>query len=240
MGGAVSVTIRLSENEIHKMEWYTGGLPILLETEFLDQDPSFLEEKRIKWSKPALQGVLAPVEYGLVVVDFVSKRIIGCQGYTRLSRRAISSVIYYDEFENISKLIDSGRITKVGYPLPNHVRVPDCAQHAANIIPISFYGKNNTEIFAKLKNLHDEASRSDDITDRLRSWGYFIIDHRPITNIIDYDDLGTDEWKKFKNVLTEEMKFLLSPEDEVGWDHWFHYLKEIEEDNAESDSSSTT
>lgn len=98
MGGIVALTIRFEEGREWRGSCWTNVLPHgLFVPEFFASDADVSRRHVEKWiaaidehraAEPEVAEVwgwhklLAPVEYGLVVVDFVSRTLISHQGYT--------------------------------------------------------------------------------------------------------------------------------------------------------------
>ncbi len=103
MGGSIGVTIRKSNGEeIRRCRW-TNALPsVFNNVRFLTQDESYLKEyiergegmrndwlknkdsEKFEFNMTPVYGpydTLAPVEYGLVVIDYKTKHILSLQGY---------------------------------------------------------------------------------------------------------------------------------------------------------------
>ena len=83
MGGGIAVTIREENGTEHRMSAHTNYLPILIDNIRLVHKEDehlrayFTEVER----EPMTQPLLAPYEYGLVVVDLVENAILSQQGY---------------------------------------------------------------------------------------------------------------------------------------------------------------
>lgn len=75
MGGSVAVTVRFSADSEFRMLWGTGGLETFKGKGFVCREAKYLEECKARWSDADYKGLLAPVGYGLVVVDFVTNRM---------------------------------------------------------------------------------------------------------------------------------------------------------------------
>lgn len=85
MGGLVAVTIRMSNGDIVKMGRWTNPLSsFLLRPRFLEDTDAYLEDyiryDHEEWS------LLAPLSYGLIVIDCVTKKVLHSQGYTSMVR----------------------------------------------------------------------------------------------------------------------------------------------------------
>ena len=103
MGGAVAVTIRVDEETEYRMARWTNGLPwFIIHPGLYGKSTTHLHEYLSPWLdmrsdyeankdtgdfKHPMTGsyhpyyALAPYDYGLVVIDFVTDSILSCQGY---------------------------------------------------------------------------------------------------------------------------------------------------------------
>lgn len=102
MGGVVGVTIRQDDGTVHKMSRWTNSLPYFINdlglikkhkrhlNGYLKQWFDMVKDydsgkKKLNMSEVyATHRILAPIDYGLVVVDYQSKTILHMQGYTML------------------------------------------------------------------------------------------------------------------------------------------------------------
>jgi hypothetical protein len=141
MGGALALTIRLEDGTQYRMNQWTNSMPgILHASDFLDGTPQGIDgavshwlEMKADWEAhrgdkayehpmtpaygPYPYG-LKPSEYGLVVVDFVSKTILSLQGYSNLERAMLVRQVYGvhanesspHKVEELAELVDAGRI----------------------------------------------------------------------------------------------------------------------------------
>ena len=97
MGGIVGLTVRFSEAETYRGSCHTNVLPegLFAAPFYVDLDAS-REHVRV-WLKMILDNrkdnpeveelwgghnMLAPVEYGLVIVDYVTSTLVACNGYS--------------------------------------------------------------------------------------------------------------------------------------------------------------
>ena len=100
MGGSVAVTARRANGEILRMCRWTNPLPFFFQNmRFVGGDESHLDEyleqwhdfvlrsqKDNKWDREAAaHDKLAPFEYGLVVIDYQTKKVLSLQGYSALN-----------------------------------------------------------------------------------------------------------------------------------------------------------
>lgn len=100
MGGIVGLTVRFSDHLEYRGSCWTNALPNgLFNKDFYIKDRS--EQHTRGWLMKVLGGralekdleelwgnhhMLAPVEYGLVIVDYRTGTVVSCQGYTSVDR----------------------------------------------------------------------------------------------------------------------------------------------------------
>lgn len=131
MGGYVALTIREENGNEHRTSTWTNGLSYLLNNiRFVNNASTHLQEEYLEeWHKAredyqkkskgkrarkaskmfllgdtpdyAAHHFLAPREYGLVVVDLMTKRIIHSQGYTSIGY--VSSVLIKGDLEELAR-----------------------------------------------------------------------------------------------------------------------------------------
>jgi hypothetical protein len=140
MGGSITVIIREEDGKIHKMCRWTNSLPYFTkDLNFINKDKKHLKDylkvfysmendyKRVqkKGGNYRFQmtdcyipysGYIAPIEYGLVLIDYQTEQIISCQGYSSLNticRYEIENpkIISKDEFETIQKLVEAEKVS---------------------------------------------------------------------------------------------------------------------------------
>ena len=99
MGGGIAVTARRANGEILRMCRWTNPLPFFFQNmRFVGGDESHLDEYLEQWHdfmRQAPEGdemdremvahdKLAPYWYGLVVIDYQTKKVLSLQGYSAL------------------------------------------------------------------------------------------------------------------------------------------------------------
>ena len=115
MGGSVAVTVRFSADSEFRMLWGTGGLETFKGKGFVCREAKYLEECKARWANADYKGLLAPAGYGLVVVDFVTNRILASQGYTDLQSIYMSSLSLHGDRQDVAGMIAAGKIQDVDY-----------------------------------------------------------------------------------------------------------------------------
>lgn len=152
MGGTVAVTLRMENGEEYRMHRWTNSLPWFAQnSRFFEKDSKHIEEylsqwKEMKadWEKNADSGKfdfamtpvyepypapLAPVDYGLVVFDFMKNVVLSCQKYTSLDRVYLCRGAQYEseKYEETLGLFRAGRIDRmVSYTEEGMVVLPNC------------------------------------------------------------------------------------------------------------------
>lgn len=118
MSGFVSITIRDQEQE-HRLFRSIAPIPFLVaDPAFLDGDPAPLQDYLLRHPRPLRgefpsesgPGLLAPMDYGLVVIDLRTKKILSHQLYTHFGR--IMNMVWYhhDLTDLFHRIWASGRI----------------------------------------------------------------------------------------------------------------------------------
>lgn len=230
MGGAVAVTVRFSEEEQYRMEWGTGGINLFKQPGFLMQDPKHLDACRARWVNPELAGSLSPSDYGLVVVDFVTKRIISFQNYTSVDAvHLIHTRIDKEMLDEMSLLATNGFITQV----VTWKREGEGRKSTRKIVPLSEYGEVPAAAVAKAQAMFDA-----DFDRDCRSDGESVdgagIPHElmlipPFTVWADSTFPRQMDWKMVRKTLVEEMGFILTEKENQEWDEWIKYMADTGE-----------
>jgi hypothetical protein len=109
MGGVIGVTIRYSDSSEWRGSCWTNVLPVgLFGADFYDEATSEEHVKSwqtnlVKHRKADKSGdleklwgghhMLAPLEYGIIVIDFRTKQVISAQGYSAVQFRLPSDIM---------------------------------------------------------------------------------------------------------------------------------------------------
>lgn len=237
MGGSVTMIIRESEDKVHKMVRWTNSFPHFIKhPKFLSKDKTHLNEYLVHWNEMSEDyeenkktgnfkynmtdvyipdsGHIAPVEYGIVFIDFVKNKIISCQGYSSINKIPMSSVLtayrqrsqkdWEDTLFGIRDLYDANLLSLKTY---DESKSLSSLNKALSNKKLSFLDK--IEIVKK------------DMDTALGC--YFEMDLSPFEVIDNYDDL-----KGFKKTYKEIKELItLTKEDEK---RWKKYLKERSSD----------
>jgi hypothetical protein len=87
MGGIVSVTIRRSDGKEYRKQRWTNHMPYYISNvKMLREDADHINEYVSYDNYTEKDYGLAPVEYGIVIVDFVTKQIVTKQQYTAFDK----------------------------------------------------------------------------------------------------------------------------------------------------------
>ena len=142
MGGTIAVVIREEDGKIHKMARWTNSLPYFIRNmKFVNGDKQHLsdylkvfydmveEYNAIKESGGDFgikmcdvyvpnSGHIAPIGYGLVVIDYQTNQILHCQGYSALDALYPFEVnqnrrLRDDDEEAAREFIDSKRVSYI-------------------------------------------------------------------------------------------------------------------------------
>lgn len=120
MGGSIGVTIREENGIIHKMCRWTNSLPDFFKSiQFIEKDVDYLQKylstwyEMVKEYKDHIDGVkplpkitmvdvyapypfFAPMEYGLVVIDYQNNKVYSAQGYSSFVSKINNAMIIQD------------------------------------------------------------------------------------------------------------------------------------------------
>jgi hypothetical protein len=216
MGGAVAVTVRFSEKEQYRMEWGTRGINLFKHPGFLMQDPEHLDACRGRWVDPELAGSLSPSDYGLVVVDFVTKRIISFQNFTSVDTvHLVMSAQDPELAEEVKTLAENGFITQVVA-----WRREEGRDKTRLVVPLSDYGPIPGDAVVKAQELFDVA---------FANWRESVIGEAiPFELMVDtkFSVLSACasprevDWPMVRRTLADEMGFVLTESENKEWEQW--------------------
>ena len=227
MGGTVQVTVRLSPGEEYRMTWETGWLSLIRHPDFLGQHGTFWHERLAFWRDNAwLKSDLAPAGYGLVVVDFVSRRVVSLQDYTRLAMH--SCVLFADcdhRMREALLMITEGRVSAVRLQEPQgeHQGSP----RAYRDVPLSTFGETPEEQLEAIQESFAywfaRSERTETIAptsmSRISDWEplALVLDHSPFQLV---EGRGTAMEYRHAKAAIEDMGFVLSADEERRWSAW--------------------
>lgn len=248
MGGSLGFTIRKADGTEHRMCRWTNATPEFINSEkFLNEDEEHFSNFMLAWNdmrEDFLSGknehnmtmvyapypFLAPMDYGLVVVDYKTKTILSLQGYTSYGRLLASSVIMairhsdrpseedLECIENFESLYKAGRIKQVNGYLPEKDFEPTTVE-----LPDFALGLD------EIKGLV-HASKKFKLIDGV-VWSEFPIDMSP-WKIIDFEESGSGVAALRKAV--EDLGFIITTEEEEHWKEFAEMFKDEEEEEFEN------
>src|SRR5258705_47946 len=119
MGGALCFGIRALNKQERIAERWTNTLPTIF------ADPSFLDGGKVydyvwkdqaskkKWPATRSRKTIAWVQYGVVLVDFIAKRIISRQGYTQPGTLGIAGYMHPEYAKLLLDLYHLDRVVDI-------------------------------------------------------------------------------------------------------------------------------
>lgn len=209
MGGYLSVVIRTSSGSVEKMSNWTNYLPYFVANDmFFEENNAYIQNYINQMDS---EGVLVPEGYGLVVLDFMSKSILSCQGYCMLERMSLASF----QLE-----ANKNKKNKIGTPKADALK--RMIEKRMVRVYEDFDSYSSPEIIAITSFIQAQQLIDSSILS-FKTWGDFILD--PIGwSIIDYkeDWLGYVELKK----KLIELNFTFTPSEDRDWERVISAAKE--------------
>lgn len=228
MGGTISITLRVNNEEVYKMDRSTNILPYFLAHHGLysglgaDLDSwkaEFLEkwlEMKDDWDKnhetgqfqfpmtPCYMpgGLTSPSGYGLVVIDIPSKSILSLQGYCSVGCVRGYHTADADTKAQVKQLFRAGMLKRIVYG--------DNSEEA-DVSQMTF-----DDLCAMLKDVHNIKFRYGGLLLET-GWKYLCFDET------------SDGAKQFRTKLGE-LGYVFSQEEEESWLEWIKDQEEMEED----------
>lgn len=237
MGGNIAWTIRREDGDEYRMSRWTNIFPDVITDEFLSGDSDAFDEALAQWFElkkdwatngptgpfkhsmtPAYAPYpygLRPDEYGIILVDFVTKTLISCNHYTSFDHIFVSSSWwsprifgYAERIKKHEQLYALGRITSV--------RRWDSQARALLQEPLP-----EAKSFRELVEL---TGRGDD------GWVQLNIDPPPGWTFTDITS-DTIEGRQATLATILALGFQLSEDEKQDWQKWIDRLNpDIEED----------
>lgn len=241
MGGAVAVTVRMPDHQEFRMHWGTGAIEGIIQAPgFLTLDPQFWDwpECFERWRSSERAYELSPIDYGLVVVDFVTKRIISVQDYHVVGSYHISGLDPDGAraTEYLAAMVAQGHSVSLRRYVRHQERKARYGrygvmrdlhadfEHWSRTEPLAEYGATVSEAVSAIYN---QRARDDD-EDRgptealVKSCGAlpwrlydFVVDLHPF-KVDTFRDATADKWRTVKAELSD-MGFTLSDKEEASW-----------------------
>lgn len=185
---------------------------------------AYKEKKMTMSDVYAPNPFLAPMGYGLVVVDYKTNTILDMQSYTsfgRLLRSSFLSRSSKEDIENATALFNSKLIDKI--------RCYDNREDAVDHFPVIEFDKSMTlEYFMEQVNTNQFSPNF--IKDAIQ-WDEFVINMSP-WNIIEFPETS-EGVIAFKNKVLE-LGFILTEKEEELWTDFLEFKKEEENDRDEN------
>lgn len=238
MGGTVSVIIREEDGKVHKMARWTNSLPYFIKNmKFINKDKEYLnnylkafydmksdyeknkESGNFQFNMTDVyipdSGYISPIEYGIVVIDYQTSKIVHCQGYSSLDLLFMSEVdkIYRETEDDricIQEIIDNKRIKSL-----RGFYDKEAGLHEFPVEYKTINGQMEVVLSGGLKK--------DDV---LYPHGY-TLDISP-WEVIRFEDNNKIEFLKTKEKI-KELGFEITEEDEKNWEEFINYRFKEEE-----------
>ncbi|SOC26921.1 hypothetical protein [Thalassospira xiamenensis] len=204
----LTLVVRFGNGEVSQRVIQKGVLDLMIGQTFITGDEAGIRKFLDAQSQPA--ETLAPVHYGLVVVDYQSKRVSTMQGYCSLTRKlpeyfgltySDPAEVAVEEKQRYQELIWDSRLSY--------------GSRHGNDIALSVIGENYDDLCLSMR----EEMRKPD------SRVCIMIDWHPM-RVVAYNDT-LDGCLNLKGDLADD-GFEFSDLDEASWDSWFN-SKQIEE-----------
>lgn len=226
MGGAVAVTVRDWDDEIHRMTRWTNRLPYWFGApHFFQGDREHLAKYLSQKGKVYDEGenaTLSPDGYGLVVVDCKNKKILSCQGYTDMRKISLMSVMLENSGMRMTDPNEDPRCSATAavrewIRLGQAEFIDRSPDGKPKLLPIP----QNIEEMLSWKNDNDAYSKLVGKEIVLRPEGWDIIEYEE--SLDGFRQMYSDVRELFEDEMTED--------DHLDWDSFFSYLREeCEED----------
>lgn len=224
MGGSIGFTIREENGKEHRMCRWTNVTPGFFNNiRFINKDPEYLNNFLKTWQdfvedyklhkkdKKFVHNMtdiyapypfLAPIEYGLIVVDYKTNTVIHSQNYSSIDK-FLAIGLYDDEekLETCKELMDEKRIT--GYEAWDRLKKEDIINKKKNI--------NLSEAI--------ELSKNSDI-----AYLTLYVDSKPWT-FHRYKNDNVNGWNQFKKHILD-LGFKLTKKEEKIWAMHLTYFSE--------------
>ena len=232
MGGYMGIAFRMPDGEIIRKVKHTNPTSgWLCDSRLLAGDPDVLAaylalDDEIDHG----QASLAPVEYGLVVLDLRENRLLSLQGYTNYGIISMSAVVLATQQP---RAIDSKRVEVINL----------LAETGRLSLQTTLYRPDGSseEIAKELVETKDslaELARTYKNHKRLADGSYeaykFTIYTSPVV-IEDFPETEAGAVSMRERLL--ELGFDLTPADEQGWSKWLDDVRELELEQTEEKST---
>ena len=239
MGGSLAVTLREPDGTEHRTYRSTNTLPwFITNMRFVNKDPEHVKEYLKTWYERradyeahkedgkfklpmsdfyAPYPFLAPISYGLVVLDMTSNNVLHYQGYTNFERIYAAGILY--DMKKASKVEDPIGMNAF-YTDPGHCeatrlreffdaeRIICGLDHEKGVSIVT--GDQSLDGLVKLVKLKPHIE--------------FAIDMSPF-RFVKYGAQDPDEAQRMREKI-RELGFVLSDEENKIWDEWIKKKRE--------------
>lgn len=244
MGGNLAITIREENGKEHRMDRWTNSMPnFITNIDLVNNDPNHLKQYLRTWydfvedwkengpaylesgkdhfkhpmtSNYAQHPFLAPSEYGQVVVDFISKKILHAQGYSSFGEIfRVTAALTLESFwkhdnddvtaaSRLREFFEAGRIKEIfvyGWQADDGpiTKIEDI--------------KNSNELYSYLESRHERK----DGTQLPDCYANFRIDMSPF-EVIEFEQSKEGIISLKKAIL--DLGFILSDQEHQLWDEY--------------------
>jgi hypothetical protein len=239
MGGAVAFATRFSNGEVGCMDVWTNPLPYLIKTKqvMLDRDEDAVRthykecrEVMERDGTPMHEDApLAPLGYGLVVLDFKANVLLSMQNYTGFDNFSELEACGHaddDKFESFLAFCEAGQIemTRIDYD--------DAGENVISKLSSKIKDAEEGRAIAKLISdmIHKHWHRSDENARRLTWYRFKIVGNQfEQTRFEDHSSLGA---RQFRTKM-KQLGFQFDRPAQRTWREWIKEMQEYEEENAE-------
>jgi hypothetical protein len=237
MGGSLAVTLREPDGTEHRMCRWTNALPAFVNNmRLVNKDPAHIKKYVDRWTEMredyekhkgtkkfefnmtdiyAPYPYLAPMDYGLVVIDMMKDQILSCQGYTNFGRFDIVGVAMDMSQVGLEDDESRDKLTKEFFDakravIKKYVKQPKKEKYKLVDTDMTYEGmlllieQGNVEI------------------DRIVA-----LDMYPFS-IHHYKEGSEKEWLKMRKDI-EDLGFKITAEEDKMWKEFLEELKEMNE-----------
>lgn len=229
MGGAVAVTVRDWDGEIHRMTRWTNGLPYWFGAPHFFQGDrehlaKYLSQKGKVYDK-AGDATLSPDGYGLVVVDCKNKKILSCQRYTDMRKISLTSIMFENSGMRMSDPDEDPRCL-----------ASNAAREWIRLGQVEFidrYPDGKSKLLPIPENIEELLSLGDDDRDaRRRLVGKEIVLRPEGWDIVEYEE-SLDGFRQMYKDVRELFEEDMTEEDHLDWIRFFEQLQEKYEEDED-------
>lgn len=209
MGGAVRVIVRKEDGKVFPMTRWTNNLPYVVQNPKFFFDKEWIDdyvERRLEtdYHNESFK-LLQPDGYGIVVLDFVKKKILSSQGYTNFKDFNVSGLSLdknrdekdWSSYASASKFREMGYLEVERYTYDNKT-YEKLSSVIDNNITIDEIIKKDEDRFGAIKSKFSNKSVSYNINIDYKKLGW---------ELYDYDDDGLGLIEVFKHMYNDGFEF---------------------------------